>query len=242
MNHEEARELLGAYALDAVEAEESVQVEDHLRECPRCRSELAGLSEAAALLAHSGGDAPGGVWERIAAETAGVQPAPALSLVIGDRSPAPKVAGRTWPIRVLAGAAAVAAAVAGIGVVHVSDRLNHVTAALAVSNRATAAAVDPDARHLALTTWGGRIEAGAAVLPDGTGYVIPAGLAALPTSRTYQLWTILGGRPVSAGLLGSAPGVTTFRMPAGTTVLAITDEPAGGSRAPTGALIASGSV
>jgi anti-sigma factor RsiW len=65
MSHEEAAELLGAYALDALDPEEAAQVEAHLRECPRCSAELARHHEVAGLLANSGAEAPPELWERI---------------------------------------------------------------------------------------------------------------------------------------------------------------------------------
>ncbi len=37
MKHEEVSELLGAFALDAVDGDEYEQIEAHLAECPRCR-------------------------------------------------------------------------------------------------------------------------------------------------------------------------------------------------------------
>ena len=95
---------------------------------------------------------------------------------------------------------------------------------------------------MALTSADGKVEVGVAILPGGRAYVVPAGLRALPASRTYQLWSIVGGRPVSAGLLGATPAVASFVVPAGTQELAITDEPAGGSRQPTSSPVASASV
>src|SRR5690606_35755181 len=55
---DEFTELLGAYALDAVEPDEREAVERHLADCPRCRSEVAEHREVAAYLAHAGTDAP----------------------------------------------------------------------------------------------------------------------------------------------------------------------------------------
>ncbi|MBO0747027.1 MAG: anti-sigma factor [Acidimicrobiaceae bacterium] len=60
--------MLGAYALDALDPEETAAVEDHLAECPRCRSEVAAYRNTASLLATPGGEAPPGVWDRIAAQ------------------------------------------------------------------------------------------------------------------------------------------------------------------------------
>jgi len=67
-SHEELQELLGAYALDAVDADERGRVEDHLRGCARCRAEVEQHREVAAQLAYTGADAPDGLWRRIAAQ------------------------------------------------------------------------------------------------------------------------------------------------------------------------------
>ena len=50
MSHDDASELLGAYALDAVDGEELTELEAHLSACPRCRSELDSFREVARLL------------------------------------------------------------------------------------------------------------------------------------------------------------------------------------------------
>ena len=63
LSHSELEELLGAYALDAVDGDERDAVELHLRECPRCRAEVADHREVAAALAQTGGPAPDGVWD-----------------------------------------------------------------------------------------------------------------------------------------------------------------------------------
>jgi anti-sigma-K factor RskA len=66
MTHEAASELLGAFALDAVELEDDSAIREHLVSCARCQSELAQFHEVAGLLANTGGNAPQHVWERIA--------------------------------------------------------------------------------------------------------------------------------------------------------------------------------
>jgi anti-sigma factor RsiW len=66
LTHEEAAELLGAYALDALDPDEAALVEEHLDQCPRCRAEVARHHEVAGLLANSGAEAPAEVWDRIA--------------------------------------------------------------------------------------------------------------------------------------------------------------------------------
>jgi hypothetical protein len=44
-------DLLGAYALDALDEDEAARVRAHLAQCPTCRAQFAGLAEAAARLA-----------------------------------------------------------------------------------------------------------------------------------------------------------------------------------------------
>ena len=40
ITHEESRDLLAAFALDAVESGEREEIEAHVAVCPRCRAEL----------------------------------------------------------------------------------------------------------------------------------------------------------------------------------------------------------
>jgi anti-sigma-K factor RskA len=53
MTHDEIRELLGAYVLDAVSAEESSIVQQHLKTCQDCTNEVASLREVPDWLALS---------------------------------------------------------------------------------------------------------------------------------------------------------------------------------------------
>ena len=241
--HESMRDLVAVYALDALEESEAAEVEDHLRQCPRCRDELAGYRETAALLAHAGSPAPEGVWEKISGEI-GAGPtlsAPKLSLMIGGQ----KRPARTWALRAAAAAAVLVLAGTGIEISHQDNRINQLTSALAgqsLLREATAAALDPAAQRLALTSPSGQTQATAAVLPDGTGYVVSEAMPTLRIGRTYQLWSIVSGRAMSAGLMGSHPGVTKFRLADHASVLAVTVEPAGGSVQPTSEPVASGSV
>lgn len=60
-------DLVGAYVLHALPADEQRAFEAHLSECPTCRRETAQLGEVVGLLANNGGPAPGELWKRIAA-------------------------------------------------------------------------------------------------------------------------------------------------------------------------------
>lgn len=245
MKHSEIESLLGAYALDAVDADEAEAVERHLRDCPRCRAEVEQHRETAAVLAHAGADAPSGVWERIAADLdGGDAPAPLVLAptptqpVTELRAPTRTSATRTSG-SILAMAAAVVAVllVAGLGyrVVDQDRRLDQLAASVqddGVRQAALAAMVDPAARRVALRSDDGSTTVHAVVRPDGEGYVVGDNLPSLSGDRTYQLWAMVGDRPVSAGVLGNDPGVTAFRAPAGLGALAITRESAGGAVSP----------
>ncbi|MGH9088659.1 MAG: zf-HC2 domain-containing protein, partial [Acidimicrobiales bacterium] len=66
LDHDAVAELLGAYALDAVDPDEAQVVADHLAECPRCRAEVDELRAVAAALGNAHEDPPPEVWDRIA--------------------------------------------------------------------------------------------------------------------------------------------------------------------------------
>ena len=71
LSHTEIEELLGAYALDAVEPETAAAIEAHLDECVRCSIEVAQHHEVAGLLANSGGSPPAQLWDGIAGQLGG---------------------------------------------------------------------------------------------------------------------------------------------------------------------------
>src|SRR4051794_37113805 len=93
MDHDQIADLLGAYALDAVDPDEAEEVARHLETCPRCRQEVDEHREAAATLAFVGETAPDGLWDRINARLE-EEPPPDLDLAPiiplgGRRVPAP---------------------------------------------------------------------------------------------------------------------------------------------------------
>lgn len=241
LTHGEIQELLGAYALDAVETDEAGVIESHLAACPRCRAEVAEHREAAALLSFSGDTAPPGVWSRIAASLE--EAPPPLTLT-------PSTPRRAWraPGRLLiASAAAAAVLIAGLAVQvirqdHRIDELAALSDRQGLNEAAAAAAVTPGARTVRLRSEDGTRAADAVVLPDGHGYLVQAELPSLGTDQTYQLWGILGARTISLGLLGATPAISSFNAAGPLTALAITAEDARGAVAPTTTPIVRGVV
>jgi hypothetical protein len=263
MNHDEITDLLGAYALDAVDDDERAVVEEHLATCSRCRAEVQEHREVAGLLAQGGGAAPDGVWARIAGSLEEPPPALRLAPVAADEPPAPPAGAvgpagadqggrevvplaprRTWPRRlaaVAAVAAAVLVAVLGLEVRDQADRIDELQVALDDPATASyeAALVQPDTRRLELATADGTTTLEGAVTADGVGYLRAGPLPDLGEGRTYQLWGVDGEAPVSLGTIGADPAVVTFRAE-GWETFAVSEEAAGGSVAPTSDPIAVG--
>jgi len=82
------------------------------------------------------------------------------------------------------------------------------------------------------------------MLPNGTGYLVKSHMPVLASDRTYQLWGIVKGSPVSIGVMGNSPGLVTFTMassPAPTEV-AVTVQQSGGSLTPSKTFVATGVV
>lgn len=243
MSHDEIMELLGAYALDAVDDDERRAVEDHLTECPRCAAEVADHREVAAMLAYSGAPAPEGVWSKIADTLE--EPPPELDLpgLTGARR-APDVpavpdelaARRERRDRrpVLLGAAAAVVLVVGLVAgsfiaADDSDTGSSDVAVASIETLAREALNDPSAKQVSLSSPDDApIAATAAVHSDGSGFLLGTSLPALDAAETYQLWGVREGVVVSLGVLGNSPDVVAFHLDPSTEALAITVETAGG--------------
>jgi Anti-sigma-K factor rskA, C-terminal/Putative zinc-finger len=237
--HDEIAELLGAYALDAVDPDEAAVVEAHLAVCPRCAAEVADHREVAAMLAHTGAPAPEGLWSRISASLEEAPPEMDIPLALPDRARSGVVdlAGQRarrrpqWiPGAAVAAALVVVALIAGIVIAgdgDGGDRPEQIAAPV-LEDVARRVMNDPDAVKAVLSSPDGDLEAPAAIDVDGSGYLMGNTLPALDEAQTYQLWGIRGDLVVSLGVLGSSPGVVAFHADPGVEALAITLEVAGG--------------
>jgi anti-sigma-K factor RskA len=257
MSHEDAVEFLGAYALDAVDGEEFVALEEHLESCPRCRAELDGLREVAAAMGNSVEPLPEGLWTNIASRLPERQPdeePPAMPQLVADGRSSLRAhaegrrrfrrSARTT-IAAVAVAAAAVAVVLGISLVQADNKVSDLQASAARSASAVTAALHaPGHRVVHLETSTNAELARVVVVPSGQGYLVSSKLPALGHDQTYQLWAIAGGRPISLGLLGRAPRQAAFTMAgsARPSHLSITAEPTGGSVSPTTPIVATGSL
>jgi anti-sigma factor RsiW len=253
MSHDEIAQLLGAFALDAVEPDEAEAIRLHLVDCPRCAAEVAEHWEVTGLIANSGVDAPPELWGRIAAridDTASGERRPApLHLTSSAPAPASARSGRRWWAWSAVGTIAAAAAVVAVLLAVQVGRLDQRVGQLASASRQTglnqavqAALLDPGVQQVTLSatssisTTGPSVPAAGervaviVVPPSGPAFVLNTGLPALASDRTYQLWGIVRGQLVSLGLLGNEPHDVAFTVNPSAPIktFAVTNEVAGG--------------
>jgi anti-sigma-K factor RskA len=225
-NTSDMNDLLGAFALDAVDADERGRVEQHLAVDPVARAEVDEMRETAAVLASLPRDdegAPDGLWERIAGaigEPEAAAPAPAPIPI----TRAKRVAA--VPARVFVPLVAAAAIVIALLTIQLTTRApnsaGNVAAAYrhAVSSGATTANLEVSGSHT--------VAAQIALQDDGTGYLRNQALAPLPSGQTYQLWAIVKNgaavSAISAGVLGRDPGAVAFHVASRPNSFAVTVE------------------
>lgn len=211
-------ELLGAFALDAIDDDERMEIETYLDSAPRARAEVERHREVASLLAYSGAKAPSGLWDRISGSLY-EQSAPPISLVSYRRR---------VPTLVASAAAAVVFGVLGVGIGRGLSPARAVTAADAMALAFGEAMADPQSHYVSLIG-DDDMKVPVVVLPSGIGFVAGSMLPPAGDGRTWQLWGEMNGTMVSLGVLGDQPGIASFscgqEMP---TSLAITKEQAGG--------------
>jgi anti-sigma-K factor RskA len=214
--------LSGAYAVDALSPHEAAEFRTHLAGCEACRQEVRELRQAAA---------------RMGAGAAASPPAALRARVLAAADQTPQLPPRTTPIEVarrrwlprLLGAAAAVVLVAGaaFGVAQLRDDTGQVPATVAQVFAA------PDAHTTRVQTSNGGTIVVATSEELRRMAVDTDALPRLDRSRVYQLWTIADGTPKSVGLLTDVDAGKALRLPGRGTTVAITVEPAGGSRLPT---------
>ena len=198
------------YALDALDADEEREFEEHLASCEACREELASLREATAALAYGavGPAPPPELKERILAEAAAERP---NVVSLPQR--------RSWTAP-LAAAAAIAAALAiGVGV--------YAATRPASSDPLASVLAQPGAKLVPMGDRGAL-----AVAPDGTA-AIALTVPHAPAGKTYEAWVIRDGAAQRAGLFSGATVLRIDRPVKPGSVVAVTLERAGGVDAPT---------
>ena len=255
MTHEQAQELLGAHALNAVDGEERTALEHHVSECVRCASELDALREVAGAMGNVGEAASQELWRRISThlyddvDDARLPPIRALDSPHATLSPfPPRRGGRRrsrYVVALLALAAAVLVGVLSVNLVRANNHVAQLTNALTLASHSVVDAALETPGHVNVTLNDAHsVGVAKFVLVNGHGYLVSSQMSALAAGQTYQLWGIINGKPISIGLMGASPSTVYFSVEGSRrpTELAVTIEPAGGSVVPTAPIVASGSV
>ncbi len=245
---EELANLTGAYALDALEADEAKAFEETLAAIDQIRYEVTELRDTAVLLGMAVTPVQPSADLKVGIMTM-LDSTPQLPAVEGDHEiarretlrelerPAAAKAQARWfarPVAVIAAAAAALVIIAG-----------GITAANRISSSQHEAAVS--AQVTQITTASDTASITTDVTTGGTAKVIwspsakqavvkVTGVKVLPGSQTYELWYIgkSGARPAGtfSPVNGSTIAVLTGTMQVGDAI-GVSVEPAGGSKKPT---------
>lgn len=242
--HEELRDLIAPVALGAATRDEVIQVEAHVRGCEHCRSELEGLRAAVDVLALAPED---------------VEPSPDLRLrvmaEVRDEAEAMRVLSQ--PSQAVAAPAAAAPRrtrswwaslrnpwpAAAVGLAALAAGLLTWNVALQTEDRPPAAIISADVSG----TDAAPGIAGRVVFVESEGQLVVQlrGLKPLPDGMAYQLWTIDGGIPTSAGTFSadaSGQAVVVARNAAGADAIGVTAQPPTSTTAPEGPLLMTASL
>ncbi len=235
LNPEELRELLGAFALGAVEPEDRTQVEEFVLQDRDARIELHQLEHAVAWLGHASPRPSDASWNAVRLEmardlaesgttdvAAGEEPIVPTDVISMDdfaERQDQKNRRKNWRQLVAVAAATVVLLGTAIGVAQVirEDSAN------------------PPGRTVALRAPDGGVPVEVVLHRNGTGSVRSSDLPRALRGQVYQLWAQASPTaPMhSAGLLGRVPEGRRLTVPRGTLRIAISVEPEGGSREPT---------
>jgi anti-sigma-K factor RskA len=220
--------MSGAYAVDALDDLERARFEQHLAGCPECTEEIAGLREAATLLAASLDAAPSpDLRNRVLSDIGKVRPLP-------PAASAPEVVRRTarWFPRLAAAAAAAILLATGVGVSAWHPWSPTPPAQVSVASRVLDAA---DARRQTMNIPGGGTATVVHSRSVGRAVLITKHMPPAPNGKVYELWLQdPDGVMEPAGLMdrGGDQTVLLKGSSAESTGIGITIEPAGGVKHP----------
>lgn len=217
--HQEIRDLLGVYALDALESEERERVATHLESCQECRREAEEHRERAGWLGSARQPVPTTTWDSIVSGMADTAPEPEVEVLDRNR----------WNV-FTPYLAVLALSMIVLAIVFIAEgvqqRNSSQVATATIAALAADALQNPDSTLYSLSAPEGEATALVVVLPDGTGYLARHNLPNL-AGETYQLWAV-GDSVVSAGVLGGSPGVVAFKLDQAARGFAISVELPGG--------------
>lgn len=248
---EDAHALSGAYAVDALDAEERARFEVHLVNCVHCREEVDELREAAALLGADDDIAPPpSVRDAVLSGITGIRPLPPLTPV-APPADAPPVADTTVSdlsarrarrllrrTPLLVAAAVLLILSAGMAVWSPWSTPDGTTVHLTAAERVLAA---DDAARVEATFDDGSRATVVLSRTEGRAVILTEDMQLAPAGKVYALWLQSpAGDMVPAGLMPDDPDATVVLDgdASEATAVGITVEPDGGSPEPTTSPIA----
>ncbi|WP_026923185.1 anti-sigma factor [Glycomyces arizonensis] len=239
--------LIGAYALDAVDDAERRLVDRHLDECASCAQEAAELREAASRLADvTIAEPPPRLRERVLAEARRTRQEAPPDRPVEPEGPIASAERILRPRRLprlrralAATALVVVIAFAGGAITWVVMQ-QYAESEVSESDRLAAVLEAADAEvSTEDAVGGGQVTVVASASLDQA-VVVVSDLAAVGEDRAYQLWLVNDEGPVSAGVMDPGDSSATMLVDGidETDVMGVTEEPAGGSDAPTLPMVA----
>jgi hypothetical protein len=228
-DHELVQELLGAYVLHALDAEEGERAErliaSHLPECPECREVFERFQVVSGELALA----------------AGARRPPRL-LAVRLRRQVKSSRGRRWASALLSAVAVVALIALAGWSAHLSTRVDAAEVGQAKTREFLATVSHPLSHVVPLSSTrpsspgaGTRAQLAAAYVPGSGSLYLFGSLPAPRSDRVYQVWVLRDGRFQSAGTFRPEKGQVLFRIRADVdaiTGLLVTEEPSQGSPSP----------
>lgn len=215
--HDAMLESVAVYALGSLSPEEAQAVRAHLEKCEECRAEYRDLAPAASALAYAVEASPGPLLKRrIMAQ-----------IRTDARSPRPIV----WPAYAAA-ACFILALGSWINSFSLSRQVDSLRAQDAQMTSAIADILAPDSKRY-------RIARGEVVRRGERVYIVMDTLPEPPSGKVYQAWTLSSGETKmtpSITFLPNGAGIAIVSIPADASnlaALAVSVEPAGGSKQPT---------
>lgn len=217
--------LIAPYALDALDDNERTSFKAHLEQCGECRAELAGFLATATRLGDVPSQMPSAEFKnRLMTAVAHTPQERPIVTALASHSRL----RRTLPR--LAVAAATVVALGGFGAFAVEHQRNNDLSA--ANDAITQVLTASDSKTNTAT-----VKAGGSFRmvrsPSSGGTVLMATDLPALTGKTYQLWTIKGGQAESQGLIGPKSSMKLLTDTGDIDALAVTIEPAGGSKSPT---------
>lgn len=248
---DELHDLIGAYAVDALEPDERAAFEQHLTDCPDCRHELASLGDTLAELSDDYAvEPPAGLRDQVLGAVAKLTeptPLPRRAVEPSDSGPEHEDAGTPATVTPLKRPAPssgrsrwqvlVAAAVAVIAVIGIAVWQPWAPRPVTAADVLAA----PDAVRSTGPAEGGGSVTYVRSNQLGRAVLVTQDVAAAPSGKAHQAWLQQpSGAMVSGGMMPDGPDVTMLlEGDARDTVGgAISVEPPGGSAQPTGEVVA----